>query len=164
MYSQDISASPLLTKVILPSWIRIQDGGDLMHSWQCFGCQKLHRMSKVSFVMEWFDKQIILGCSYKFQNWNDCWMTFTNDNYFQLYTLSRACDWMGTEMAKVSNRVNFGSKPWHLTCKEKSRECSDRRIWRHVHKKRYWIQLPMVDMLDRVNKGLNENEWMQSSH
>ena len=49
-------------------------------------------------------------------------MTFTDDNHFRVYLLSHACSWMATEMAEVSNRVNFGSKPGCLTCPEKSRQ------------------------------------------
>ena len=75
--------------------------------------------------------------AYKFQNWSDCRMTSTNGNYFGVYLLSRACSWMvmATEMAEVSNRVNFGSKPRHLTCLEKSRQHADPMILGQVRKK-----------------------------
>ena len=52
-----------------------------------------------------------------------------------VHLLPRACRWMATEMTEVSNRVNFGSKPGHLTCPEKSRQRADLMIMRLVRKK-----------------------------
>ena len=49
---------------------------------------------------------------------------------------------MATEMAEVSNRVNFGSWVGRLTCPEKSRQRSYPMISGLVRKKRYGIQCP----------------------
>ena len=49
-------------------------------------------------------------------------MTFIDGNDFRVYLLPRACSWMATEMAEVSNRVNFGISAGHLRFPEKSRQ------------------------------------------
>ena len=49
---------------------------------------------------------------------------------------------MATEMAEVSNLVNFGSKAGCLTCPEKSRQREYPMISRLVRKKRYGIECP----------------------
>ena len=49
---------------------------------------------------------------------------------------------MATEMAEVSNRVNFGSWVGRLTCPEKSGQRKYPMISRLVRKKRYGIQCP----------------------
>ena len=49
---------------------------------------------------------------------------------------------MATEMAEVSNRVNFGSWLGRLTCPEKSRQREYSMISGLVRKKRYGIQCP----------------------
>ena len=49
---------------------------------------------------------------------------------------------MATEMAEVSNRVNFGSWVGRLTCPEKSGQREYPMISGLVRKKRYGIQSP----------------------
>ena len=49
---------------------------------------------------------------------------------------------MATEMAEVSNRVNFGSWVGRLTCPEKSGQREYPMISGLVRKKRYGIQCP----------------------
>ena len=49
---------------------------------------------------------------------------------------------MATEMAEVSNRVNFGSWLGRLTCPEKSGQREYPMISGLVRKKRYGIQCP----------------------
>ena len=70
--------------------------------------------------------------------------TLIDGIYFQVYLLPRACSWMATEMAEVSNRVNFRSWAWRLTCPEKSgqRRRQYPMISGLVRKKRYRIQCP----------------------
>ena len=61
-------------------------------------------------------------------------MTSSNGNYFRVHLLPCASGCMATEMAEVSNLVNFGSKPGRLACPEKSRR-ADPMISKLVRKK-----------------------------
>ena len=72
------------------------------------------------------------------QNRSDCRVTFIDGNYFRVYLLPSGCSWMATEMAEVSNRVNFGSWTGRLTCPEKSGQREYPMISGLVQKKKVW--------------------------
>ena len=97
-------------------------------------------------------------------------MTFNDGNYLWVYLVPRACCWIATEIAELSNLVNFDSKPRHLTCSEKSRQRADpmisRLVWKNwkgttkfsVRKK--WDRPPPV----QVRKYRPKQKWNVNSH